>query len=291
MTYLQWALLLLLVSAFQSAYAQTGSRLWATGGVTTIEGSAGGGLVPWALLGSYASDREWGGTLSLGKAKLSDYTLSVVGAGFNWKNRIEVSLAKQTLDLDTLVFTLKNNFGLEQDELSQTIVGAKLRLFGDAIYRPWGQWALGLQYKHLSDFTVPKIIGAKDNQGVDVYVSASKLFLDTLFQRNLLITATLRGTRANQGGLLGFGGDRNEHYQVMPEGSVGLFLTRKWLVGGEFRQKPNNLRFADESDWWDLFLAWVPDRRLAVTLAWVNLGDVATLKHQQGVYLSLQGSF
>src|SRR5690606_5772081 len=30
--------------------ASPGSRLWATGGVTTIEGSAGGGLTPWALL-------------------------------------------------------------------------------------------------------------------------------------------------------------------------------------------------------------------------------------------------
>ncbi|HCA11803.1 MAG TPA: DUF3034 domain-containing protein, partial [Marinobacter adhaerens] len=37
------------------AGADIGSRIWATGGVTTIEGSAGGGLVPWALLGSYAS--------------------------------------------------------------------------------------------------------------------------------------------------------------------------------------------------------------------------------------------
>lgn len=36
------------------AMADIGSRIWATGGVTTIEGSAGGGLVPWALLGSYA---------------------------------------------------------------------------------------------------------------------------------------------------------------------------------------------------------------------------------------------
>lgn len=45
------------------ALADVGSRIWATGGVTTIEGSAGGGLVPWALLGSYADDEEWGARL------------------------------------------------------------------------------------------------------------------------------------------------------------------------------------------------------------------------------------
>jgi len=77
----------------------------------------------------------------------------------------------------------------------------------------------------------------------------------------------------------------------MLEGSVGLFLNRQWLVGGEYRQKPDNLGFAAEDDWWDVFVAWVPDRRLAVTAALVNLGDVATLEDQQGFYLSLQGSF
>src|SRR5690554_2066886 len=70
--------------------ADVGSRIWATGGVTTIEGSAGGGLVPWAMLGSYASDEEWGGTLALSRAEVDDYSLSVTGAGLNWNNRVEV---------------------------------------------------------------------------------------------------------------------------------------------------------------------------------------------------------
>ncbi|MEP4464966.1 DUF3034 family protein, partial [Marinobacter alexandrii] len=62
-------------------------------------------------------------------------------------------------------------------------------------------------------------------------------------------------------------------------------------VGAEYRQKPDNLNFASEDDWWDLFVAWVPDRRMAVTVALINLGDIATLDDQQGLYLSLQGSF
>ena len=117
------------------------------------------------------------------------------------------------------------------------------------------------------------------------------LFFAAVLNRNLLVNLTTRGTRANQGGLLGFGGDRNNSYEWMLEGSVGLFLNRQWLVGGEYRQKPDNLGFAVEDDWWDVFVAWVPDRRLAVTAALVNLGDVATLEDQQGFYLSLQGSF
>ena len=288
-----WSLIGLTICAqtVPAAQADIGSRIWATGGVTTIEGSAGGGLVPWALLGSYASDQEWGGTLALSRVKTDDYTLSVTGVGLNWHNRVELTLARQTLDLDSLVFTLKNGFGLEQDELSQDILGVKVRLAGDVLYSPWGQWSAGVQYKRQRDFTVPEAIGARDDSGTDVYLGGSKLFFAAVFDRNLLVNATARATRANQGGLLGFGGDRNNGYQVMAEGSVGLFINRQWLVGAEYRQKPDNLGFATEDDWWDLFVAWVPDRRLAVTAALVNLGDVATLESQQGVYLSLQGSF
>lgn len=275
----------------QSALADIGSRIWATGGVSTIEGSAGGGLSPWALLGSYASDEEWGGTLALSQAKTDDYTLAVTGAGITWNNRLELTLARQTLDLDELVFTLKNGFGLEQDELTQDIVGAKLRLAGDVLYSPWGQWSAGLQYKRQREFTVPVAIGARDDSGTDVYLSGSKLFFAAVMDRNLLVNATVRATRANQGGLLGFGGDRNNGHELMAEASLGLFLDRHWLVGAEYRQKPDNLSFATEGDWWDVFVAWVPDRRLALTAALVNLGDVATLEDQQGLYLQLQGSF
>ncbi|MGO3294678.1 MAG: DUF3034 family protein [Marinobacter sp.] len=273
------------------ALADVGSRIWATGGVTTIEGSAGGGLVPWALLGSYADDEEWGGTVALSRADVDDYSLSVTGAGLNWNNRVEVTVARQTLDLDSLVFTLKDGFGLEQDELNQDIFGVKVRLAGDVLYSPWGQWSAGVQHKRQRDFTVPDAIGARDDSGTDVYISGSKVFFAAVFGRNLLVNATARGTRANQGGLLGFGGDLNNSYEIMAEAGVGVFINRQWLVGAEYRQKPDNLSFAREDDWWDVFVAWVPDRRLAVTAAFVNLGNIATLTDQQGVYLSLQGSF
>lgn len=275
---------LLLTVTFQVS-ADPGSRIWATGGVTTIEGSAGGGLVPWALMAGYASDDEWGGTLNLSRAEFDDYTLSVAGAAVNWNNRIELSIARQTLDLDTL------GAALAEDELNQDIFGLKVRLFGDLLYTEYGQWTLGLQHKRQRNFTVPDAIGARSHQGTDIYLAGSKLFFAAILDRNLLVNATLRGTKANQGGLLGFGGDRNNSYEAMFETSVGLFLNRSWLLGAEYRQKPDNLDFASEDDWWDLFVAWVPDRRLSVTAAWVSLGDVAGLEDQRGLYLSLQGSF
>lgn len=285
------ALLVLATLLSGPAWGDVGSRLWATGGVTSIEGSAGGGLVPWALLGSYASDEEWGGTLSLSRAEVDDYSLTVQSAGINWNNRVELTFARQTLDLDSLVFPLKDNFGLEQDELNQDILGLKVRLTGDVLYSDWGQWSLGIQHKRNQDFTVPDAIGAVDDSATDVYLSGSRLLFAAVFDRNLLLNGTVRATRANQGGLLGFGGDRNDSYEAMVEASFGLFLNRQWLAGVEYRQKPDNLSFAAEDDWSSAFVAWVPDRRLALTLAFVDLGDVATLENQQGYYLSLQASF
>ncbi len=286
---LAMALLIAVLSATVSA--EPGSRLWATGGVTSIEGSAGGGLSPWALLNGYASDEEFGGTVTLSQARSDDYSLSVIGAGVTWKDRVELTFARQTLDLDSLVFTLKNGFGLEEEELVQDIAGLKVKLAGDVLYSPFGQWSAGVQYKQNRDYTVPEAIGSEDDAGTDFYLSGSKLFFAAVMGRNLLINGTVRATRANQGGLLGFGGDQNDSYEAMAEGSVSLFLTRQWLVGTEYRQKPDNLGFATEEDWWDLFVAWVPDRQVSVTAAWVNLGDVATLEDQKAAYLSLQASF
>lgn len=278
-------LVLILGLTSTAALAQPGSRLWATGGVTTIEGSAGGGLVPMAVLTGYASDTEWGGTLALSHAPVDDYTVDVVAGAVNWRNRIELSVARQTLDLDTL------GAALNQDDLQQDIFGAKIRLTGDVVYSPYGQWSLGVQHKRNRTFAVPEAVGAKDDSGTDVYLAASKLFLAGFLGRNVLVNGVVRGTKANQGGLLGFGGGQNDRYEAVFEASAGVFLNRQWLVGGEYRQKPDNLGFAEEEDWYDLFVAWFPDRRLAVTAAWVNLGSIAGLDDQQGAYLSLQGAF
>ena len=44
-----------------NAYAD-GGRLLATGGVTQLEGAAGGGIVPWAVIGGYGTRDEIGAT-------------------------------------------------------------------------------------------------------------------------------------------------------------------------------------------------------------------------------------
>lgn len=263
------------------------SRLLVTGGASTIEGPAGGGIVPMAVISGYGAQEEQGGTAFASYVDTGDYQLEVFGASWSWRNRLELSVAQQKLTHDSLTAALS----LPTDSISQRIYSAKLRVVGDLIYTPIPQISVAVQHKENLDFLVPGAVGAKSDSGTDINVTATKVFLGGLFNRNLLLNANLRYTNANQTGLVGFGGDKNDDKEVLPEISAGLLLNKHWLLGTEYRQKPNNLSFIKEDDWQTAFIGWFPSRNIAVVAAWVDLGEVATFKDQTGWYLSVQGSF
>ncbi|MFY2765176.1 DUF3034 family protein [Arenimonas sp. MALMAid1274] len=273
---------------FAPALAAAGEgRLLATGGASQVEGAAGGGIVPWAVLAGYGTRDENGGTAFYTRVDTGDYALDAYGAAWTFRNRLELSIARQRFDLGAL----QDRLSLPWDALEQDIFGAKLRLHGDLVYGGWPQLSLGVQRKRLRDGALPLAVGARDDQGTDVYVSASKLFLDAAGGYQLLLNATLRSTRANQAGLLGFGGDRDGGRSLVWEGSAAVMLDPRWAVGVEYRQKPDNLGFAAEDDWRDAFVAWFPNKHVAVVAAWADLGDIAGLRQQRGAYLSLQLSY
>ncbi|WP_295947360.1 DUF3034 family protein [uncultured Xanthomonas sp.] len=262
-------------------------RLLATGGASSVEGSGGGGIVPWAALSGYGTRDQDGAVLFATHVDSGDYRLDVQGAALTLGNRLELSLARQRLDLGTL----QRRLALPWHALGQDVVGAKLRLGGDLIYGAAPQVALGVQYKRLRDGALPLAIGARADHGTDIYISAAKLWLDAAGGYQLLVNGTLRATRANQTGLLGFGGDRGNTYRLVAEASVAVVLDPSWVLGLEYRQKPDNLGFAREDAWADAFVAWFPNKRVSVVGAWADLGDVATLRDQRGPYLSLQVAF
>jgi hypothetical protein len=169
-----------------------GSKILATSGATQIEGAAGGGLVPWAVIGGYGSDNEWGAAASLTRIGLPDFQLGTAGVYAGFDNRFELSFAQQTLQVDNL-----------DRVIEQQVYGAKARLYGDLIYTLWPQMTVGLQHKvNLNQFVIP---GA-EAEGTDFYFSASKLYLHAIFERNLLLNGTVRYTDANEVGFLGFTG-------------------------------------------------------------------------------------
>ncbi|HEY1772070.1 MAG TPA: DUF3034 family protein [Gammaproteobacteria bacterium] len=275
-----------LLSIGAAAHADDG-RLLATGGLTEVEGSAGGGIVPWAVITGYGTGDQNGATAFLSHADTGDYTLSAVGMAVGIRDRVELSFADQDLDLGTLGTALK----LPGTSLHQQIMGAKVRVIGDVVYGDWPEISLGVQYKHDLDFTIPQAVGAKHDSGTDLYTAATKVFVGGFFDRDLVVNFTLRGTKANQLGLLGFGGDKNDSYKLEPEASLGVLLDEHTAVGLEYRQKPDNLSFAKEDAWSDFFIAYFPSKSISLVAAYAVLGDVATLKQQRGLYLSVQAAF
>ena len=292
----------LLALAAGTAAAQTApptfghgsGKLLLTGGVSSIDGAAGGGLTPWAVVGSYATEHEFGATAHLTRVKTQDYALGTHGAALGLNDRVELSLARQDFDTGDTGAAL----GLPGLHLKQDIVSAKLRLAGDAVLDTdtWiPQVAIGVEHKTLhAGGLAPTLdaLGAK-TRGTDVYLSATKLFL----AQGVLVNLTLRATQANQNGLLGFGGTGHTSHSVQPEVSLAWLPRKNVAVGAEFRAKPDKLNPSllgnglKEDDWADVFVAWAPSKHLSLTLAWVDLGRIVPAvasRRQTGAYLSAQ---
>jgi hypothetical protein len=264
--------------------AQTGGKLLLTGGVSQLEGAAGGGLTPWAVIGGYGTDSQWGANAFYTHVDVDDYHLDAYGALIGWRNRVEFSIAQQRFDTEAVGAAL----GLGQGfELRQDIIGVKVRVAGDVVLdsdRAMPQIAIGAQYKRNNRGDLLRAIGAESDSGTDFYVSATKLFL----AQGVLLNGTVRFTKANQIGILGFGGDEHSSYSPQLEVSAAYLLSRKLAIGAEYRSKPDNLSIAGEDDWYDLFVAWAPTRNVSVTVAYADLGNIVIADHQRGIYASLQ---
>ncbi|MBX9961387.1 MAG: DUF3034 family protein [Burkholderiaceae bacterium] len=305
-TLFRYATLSCLVCATGLAQADTG-KLLLTGGVSSITGSAGGGLTPWAVIGTNATEGEIGVSSYFTRAVTQDYSLNSYGLALGLKDRVELSLARQDFDASpSIALNGVAAFGVQPGQhIQMDVLGLKLKVAGDAILDSdsWmPQIAVGLEHKQVRPGSLQSVfdfLGVRDS-GTDVYVSATKLFLG----QGLLLNATVRSTNANQNGLLGFGGkaQARSSRSLQTEVSVAYLLSKNLAIGAEYRQKPNNLEALGaasglgnglaEDDWKDLFIAWAPSKHLSLTLAYVDLGrivpGITDGRRQTGYYLSGQ---
>ena len=278
------AVLLTLFVGGWGASAHAGDRLEWTGAVTQIEGAAGGGLVPWALISGLGTDDQFGATAFATYSNTQDFTLRSGGASVGFDDRVELSVARQRFDAGSVLPGLT---------LGQDIVGMKLRIAGDAVFSPdkiLPQIAVGAQWKHTLDFDqIPQAVGAAHGSDVDLYIAATKVYFAALEGHNVILDATLRRTRANQFGLLGFGSNvaGADGYTYVPEVSAAVWLNDQFLFGSEYRDKPDNLSAFRENSAADIFLAWGPFKDLTLTAAWTDLGRIAGKAPQRGLYVSL----
>lgn len=263
--------------------------------VTQVEGSAGGGIVPWAML------HPQGPLVSYTNVHTSDFIIQSVAVGGAIADRLELSLAQQIVN----AATVGNALNLD-NRITQNTFGAKLKLLDMGKDNVVPQVAIGVQAKHASGAILDALqsLGAISNtSGTDWYAAATKVI--TLGGKNVLLNGTLRATKANQMGLLGFGGGvaGNNGYRIKPEISAGVFVAENAVLGFEYRAKPNNISpaFAGirEDAAYDIFMAYFINKNMALTAAYANLGQVGASRamvptmsnRQDGLYLQLQANF
>jgi Protein of unknown function (DUF3034) len=271
----------------QADELRDGGKLLLTQGVSDIEGAAGGGIATWALISGYETRDGIGGNIHGTGIQLKDFQFRSYGGAVGFRDRVEFSYAHQEFDTQGAGEKLGLGHGFTFD---QDVYGVKVKVLGDAVYNQdsWvPQVSVGAQYKKANQDAVIAFLGGQHDSGVDYYVAASKVYLD----ESVVLNGTIRATKANQTGLLGFGGAKNDDYHAEFEGSAAVLLTKRFAVGAEYRTKPDSLNGLKEDNWADLFAAYAVNKHLSVTAAYVDLGEIATFRNQRGFYLSLQAGF
>lgn len=266
-------------------FPEYNTKLLLTNAVSAVDGASGGGISNWATIAGRQETRGVGVQAHVTAVLLPDFFYQSHGVALGIADRIELSYARQNFDTQDVGAALGIGQGYM---LNQDVFGAKVRLFGDVVYGNTmvPQVAVGAQYKRSLDGAVASAVGAAHDEGVDVTLSATKLFLS----HSVLVNTTARLTKANQNGLLGFGSVSDDSYAVQFEGAVAYQLSRRFVMGTEFRTKPDNLGLG-EGDWFDVFAAYAPSDNLTVTAAYADLGSIATFTGQRGAFLQAQVAF
>lgn len=262
-------------------------KLILTDGITSVDGAAGGGIASWAVIAGNETERGIGATAHATGVFLPAFDLEALGVAVGIHDRVELSYTRQSFDTRRAGAALGLGRGFT---FGQDVFGAKVKLFGDAVWAQdtlLPQVAVGVQHKRARRAPVLRAVGAKAANGTDYYLSATKVLL----ARSLILNATVRLTKANQLGLLGHGGDKGGGHAAQFEGSAAVMLSPRLAVGAEVRTKPDRLGFAQEDDAFDLFAAWGVHRHLTLTAAYADLGDIATVKNQRGLFVQLQTGF
>ena len=326
-------------AAMHSGLASAGyndGKVFLTGGVFTVDGAGGGGAVPWATITGYETRDGINGGIGYTYANLPALQLNVFGGAIGFYDRFELSYATHKLslnlsNLDTVALLDEIlGLGLGTDPWNSTlqmdVYGAKLRLFGDAVYTSdsWiPQVAIGGLYKENTTGELVRTLGANKTKDWEAYLAATKVF----FPLSTLVNFTVRYTSANQIGLTGFGecsaGGCTNDKEFRFEASIAHLLSKNTAIGFEYQQHGGNLDGKSvslaggglplegltdllgpllpgvqtaltqekESDWMDVFFAYAPNKNLSFVIAYLMLGNISVAQDQNGFYMSMHATF
>ena len=130
------------------AFAGDGGKLLLTGGVSQLEGAAGGGLTPWAIIGGYGTRDQIGANAFYTRVNVGDYHLDDAGVLIGIHDRVELSYSQQRFNTEHVGALLGLGEGYT---FTQNVFGVKVRIAGEAVLdsdRAMPQISVGIQYKH-----------------------------------------------------------------------------------------------------------------------------------------------
>ncbi len=258
--------------------------------ITNIDGQAGGGLVPWALLSS-------GPTVAITHLGTQNLGVDSVAINTSFANRVEVSYARNLLDVTGSALGNASNHAVVDN------IGVKVKLndMGDAM----PQFAIGAVNKRASGSLINNVIATPgsgiNTSATDVYGAVSKIV--KIGGKTVLLNGVLRASKANQLGFLGFGGGNTAGaktgYTVKPELSAEMFAAENVVFGAEYRAQPingapgNTVLTQDAA--YDVHIVYVANKNFTLTAAYANLGRVAPAvngtNRQNGMFVQGQVNF
>jgi hypothetical protein len=136
------------------------AKLLLTNGVTSVEGSSGGGLATWSTIAGRGSERALGISAHVTAIALPDYGWQSHGLAIGIHDRVELAYARQNFDTRAVGAALGLGRGFR---FNQDIFSAKLRLAGDLVYGPalLPAIAVGVAHKRSLDGPIVRAVGAE----------------------------------------------------------------------------------------------------------------------------------
>lgn len=270
-----------------------------------IEGYGGIAITYSAYLTNPAADGKLFGKPSIGVGTV--FTGNGDFLGFSTitetiGNRLELGYGVDRLYLSGLQSDIKDATGIRirDDVIYLHNINARLAVVKEGGFGlPWiPAITLGVHYKYNNDINkinddlsgTLKGIGIQDNEGIDYTLYGSKML--KFLPRPVLVNAGLRSTKAAHIGFLGFTNDRD----ILFEGSMVTFLTQRFALGAEYRQKANSYKsipglVGKGNDWWSFVFAYVFNEHLTVSGGYFSLGQVLNHKTDNAYGLKTKWEF
>lgn len=252
-----------------------------------VEGNSGVFITPTAYFANPAGPNEVFGRPSVSGtyADIGEKDFQAFVITENLWGRVELGYALERIGLGEWPGLVEDATGLRvQDDAYLHNFNARLLAIKEGAFD--NAWmpavSIGVHYKWNQDHDdineqlngTCEALGVDHDSGVEFTLTATKM-IAKLLPRPLIVSAGLRNGDAIHTGLLGFAGER----RTTVEGSVICLLSEKFLIAGEYRQKPELCDelpglVKGEDDWWDVCLGYIVNDRITVAGGYANFGDI-----------------